>query len=80
MVFIIVGKRLSQDYEETIPSAEINESQSDFHRNETKKDLIKIPKNCHFSKSTNIQFSILEQFLKFKACKSENNDAKGTFV
>ena len=44
------------------------------------KQKTKKAKKCHFFKSTNTKFSILEQFLKIKACKSEKNDAKGTDV
>jgi hypothetical protein len=73
--------------EETIPSAEINgtsyESQADIHWDEanfffffqkTKNQTTK-NKQMSFFKSTNIQFSILEQLLKYKACKSENRCA-----
>ena len=78
-----------KDSEETIPSAEINDTsyeiQADFQWDETKTCFFwktKKPntKTMLFIKSTNIQCSILEQFLKFKECKSENNDAKGINV
>ena len=73
-----MGRSLFQDYEETIPSAEINDTSyeihADFHWDEIFFFLKKQkPKKIIF-KATNLQFSILEQFLKFKACKSGDID------
>ena len=38
-------------------------------------EILKTKKKKSFSSSTNIQFTILEQFLKFKACKFVEIDA-----
>ena len=38
--------------------------------------MLNLKKKCHFP-ATNIQFSIWEQFLQFKACKSEEIDPIG---
>ena len=80
---------LFQDSEATIASTEINdtsyESQDDFHWEKTKHFFfLKNPKpkskKFSFYISTNIQFTIMEQFLQFKAYKSGEIDFIGIKV
>ena len=55
------------------------ESQTDFHWEKNLKPQKQNTKNkkLSFSISINIQFTIWEQFLKFKTCKSVEIDAIG---
>ena len=61
-------------------------TQVDFHLEDTKEKLFYNPKpkfqiqKLSFSSSTNIQFTIWEQFLQFKAYKSVQIDAIGIEV
>ena len=75
---------ISSETEETIHRAEIKdtsyESQANFHWGKKKLKKLKKKKKA-FSSSTNIlQFTIWEQFLQFKACKSVEIDAIGIEV
>ena len=89
----MLEQSLFQDSEETIPSAEINDRY--LIKSVSKKtDILYIGTNYFFETDVmktklifigmkpkaNIQFTILEQFLKFKACKSGEIDAIGIEV
>ena len=85
----MLAQVLFQDSEATIASTEINdtsyESQDDFHWEKTKQFFfLKNPntksKKLSFFISTNIQFTIMEQFLQFKTYKSGEIDAIGIEV
>ena len=45
-----------------------------FEKPNNQKPKIKNLNKCHFQGFTNIQFTIMEQFLQFKACKSRKID------
>jgi len=51
-----------------------------FEKPNNQKPKIKNLNKCHFQGFTNIQFTIMEQFLQFKACKSGKIDTIGIEV
>ena len=51
-----------------------------FEKPNNQKPKIKNLNKCHFQDFTNIQFTIMEQFLQFKDCKSGKIDTIGIEV
>ena len=79
-VHISLNEVLIQDSEETIYNAEINDSSYESQPGDwgffLKNPITENQKMSFFS-STNIKFTIWEQFLQFKACKFVEIDAIG---